>query len=162
MYSNYYDYGTTATAAAGLATGLIVLLVITCIIAVAAAVVYLIGLMKVFKKAGKPGWAAFVPGYDNVLLCEIVGIDPRWVLIVIWGSVVSIIPILGGLVYAAAAIYYAILVNVSLARAFGKSDGFAVGLILLPVVFYPILGFGAAKYGKINPMNDIIFKKKAN
>ena len=160
MYSNYYDYGTTATAAAGLATGIIILLVITCLIAVAAAIVYLIGLMKVFKKAGRPGWAAFAPGYDSVLLCEIAGIDPRWVLIIVWGSLISIIPILGGLVFAVAAIYFAILLNVSLARAFGKSDGFAVGLILLPFVFYPILGFGSAKYGKVNPMNDIIFKKK--
>ena len=51
MYSNYYDYGTTATAAAGLATGIIILLVITCLIAVAAAIVYLIGLMKVFNES---------------------------------------------------------------------------------------------------------------
>lgn len=161
MYSDYYNYGTTtATTAAGLAAGLIVLFVILGIIALAAAIVYLIGAMKILKKAGKPSWGAWVPGYDSVLLCEVAGIDPRWVLIVVYSSVASIIPIIGWLATAAALIYFAILLNVSLARAFGKSDGFAVGLILLPVVFYPILGFGSAKYGKVNPMNDIIFKKK--
>lgn len=165
-YNDYYNYGSsaaqTASGLAGLAVGLIILLVFVAIIALAAAVVQLIGTMKVFKKAGKPGWAAFVPGYSNVLTCEIAGIDPRWVLIIIYGSVINIVPILGSLAYIVGAIYFAILLNVSLARAFGKSDGFAVGLILLPFVFYPILGFGSAKYGKVNPMNDIIFKKKTN
>jgi hypothetical protein len=33
-----------------------------------------------------------------------------------------------------------------LSKSFGKSEGFTVGLILLPIVFYPILGFGDAKY----------------
>ena len=34
-----------------------------------------------------------------------------------------------------------IIVNINLAKAFNKESGFAVGLILLPVVFYPILAF---------------------
>lgn len=32
-----------------------------------------------------------------------------------------------------------ILVNIALAKAFGKGGGFAAGLILLPVIFLPIL-----------------------
>lgn len=167
----YYDYNygnlgtdltTSTTAAAGLAIGVIIFLVFIAIIALAAAIVQLIATMKIFKKAGKPGWAAFVPGYSNVLSCEIGGVDPRWVLIYLYGACLCIVPFIGWLAYVAVAVYYAILVNVSIARAFGKSDGFAVGLILLPVIFYPILGFGSAKYGKTNPVNDIIFKKKAN
>lgn len=165
-YNDYYNYGSTAaqnvTGLASLAVGVLVLLGFLALIVVAAVVVQFIATMKIFKKAGRPGWAAFVPGYSDVLTCEMVGIDPRWVLIIIYGSLICAIPIIGALAFAVAAIYYAILVNVSLARAFGKSDSFAVGLILLPVVFYAILGFGSAKYGKINPMNDVIFKKKAN
>ena len=162
----YNDYGTTFgnydSAAAGFAAGLLVFIVFVIIIALAAVIVELIAKMKLFKKAGKPSWAAFVPGYNSVITCEMVGVDPRWVLIAIYGSVLNIVPIIGSLAYLAVAIYYAILVNVSLARAFGKSDGFAVGLILLPVVFLPILAFGNAKYGKTNPVNDFLFKKKAN
>ena len=33
-----------------------------------------------------------------------------------------------------------------LAKAFGKSGGFAVGLIFLPYVFYPILAFDGSVY----------------
>ncbi len=32
------------------------------------------------------------------------------------------------------------------ARGFGKGGGFAVGLVLLPFVFYPILAFSDAQY----------------
>lgn len=33
-----------------------------------------------------------------------------------------------------------------LSKSFGKDEVFTVGLILLPFVFYPILGLGDAKY----------------
>ena len=32
------------------------------------------------------------------------------------------------------------------AKSFGKGFGFSLGLIFLPFVFYPILGFGDALY----------------
>jgi hypothetical protein len=31
-------------------------------------------------------------------------------------------------------------------KAFGKSGGFAAGLIFLGFIFFPILGFGSAQY----------------
>ncbi len=39
-----------------------------------------------------------------------------------------------------------ILVAIALAEKFGQGGGFAVGLILLPFVFYPLLAFGSAEY----------------
>ena len=39
-----------------------------------------------------------------------------------------------------------IILMVKLAKAFGKSGGFAAGLIFLPLIFLPILGFGSAEY----------------
>jgi len=33
-----------------------------------------------------------------------------------------------------------------LSKSFGKNEAFTVGLIFLPFIFYPILGFGSAKY----------------
>jgi len=167
MYNSYGygNYGTiTSQQAAGgiaaLAGGLLIFVIFVAIIALAAAIVMLIAKMKVYKKAGRPSWAAWVPGYNSVIDCEIGGIDPRWVLIYLYGSVLSIIPILGSLAYLAVVIYYSIIVNVSLAHSFGKSTGFAVGLILLPVVFVPMLGFGSAQYDKPTPMNDFLFGKK--
>ena len=98
---------------------------------IALAVLVIAGLWKVFTKAGKPGWAAIIPIYNIIVLLEIVG-KPLW-----W-IVLFIIPLVN--------IVAAILVNVALAEKFGKGIGFAIGLILLPIVFIPVLGFGSATY----------------
>lgn len=97
-----------------------------------AIVVLLIAAMwKVFVKAGKPGWAAIVPIYNIVVLCEIAGKPAWWV-------VLFFIPFVNFIV--------AILLAINIAKNFGKGGGFAAGLILLPFVFYPMLGFGDARY----------------
>lgn len=170
MYNSYgygsYGAATTATSTAaaegiaGVIMGMLGLIIFLVVIIGAAAIVTMIAKMAVYKKAGKPSWAAWVPGYSNVLDCEIGGIDPRWVLIYLYGSVLSVIPFIGSLAYLAVMVYYAIIVNVSLAHSFGKSTGFAVGLILVPFVFIPMLGWGQAKYEGAKPMNDFLFGKK--
>jgi hypothetical protein len=38
------------------------------------------------------------------------------------------------------------MVVVALAESFGKGAGYAVGMILLPFIFYPMLAFGDAQY----------------
>lgn len=93
--------------------------------------VALAGMWKVFVKAGQPGWAAIIPIYNVIVLLQIVG-KP------IWWIVLCLIPIVQ--------IFVMILLAVELAKVFGKGIGFAVGLILLPFIFYPILGFGSAQY----------------
>ena len=40
----------------------------------------------------------------------------------------------------------AIMCSLKVSEKFGKGSGFAVGLFLLPFIFYPILGFGSAEY----------------
>ncbi len=47
----------------------------------AVAVVMIIGWWKIFEKAGKPGWAAIVPIYNIIVLCEIVGRPAWWVVL---------------------------------------------------------------------------------
>lgn len=124
------------------------------------AIFIIIAQWKMFKKGNQPGWAVLIPFYNQYIQCKMVGVNPWWILITVIASLLSSIPVLGGLLSAAISIYFAILLGVSTARAFGKDDAFAVGLILLPVVFYPILGFGKAEYkGSDNPMNDFVFKK---
>ena len=69
--------------------GSIILAVIFAIIVIALIVFYLIGLSKLFKKAGKPGWAAIVPFYSTYVLVEIAGLKWWWFLIAIAGTVVT-------------------------------------------------------------------------
>ncbi|HOJ03728.1 MAG TPA: DUF5684 domain-containing protein [Bacteroidota bacterium] len=86
---------------------------------------------KLYTKAGKPGWAAIVPIYNIIVLLEIVG-KP------VWWFILMLIPCVN--------IVVAILVSLELAKVFGKDTGFAIGLILLPFIFIPILAFGDAEY----------------
>ena len=89
------------------------------------------GMWKVFTKAGKPGWAAIIPIYNLIVLLEIAG-KPLW-----W-IVLFLVPLLN--------IVMIIIVAIALSERFGKGAGFGVGLAFLPFIFYPILGFGDARY----------------
>lgn len=108
--------------ALGLAFGLLCFAFIVYIVVIIFFVI--IPLMKIFEKAGQPGWMAWVPILNSLILAHIVG-RPAW-----WG----IIPILN------------FIVLFELAKAFGKSDGFGIGLVLLGPIFIPMLGYGAAQY----------------
>jgi hypothetical protein len=101
------------------------------LILIAIAVVVLIAMWKVYVKAGKPGWGSLIPFYNLYLLIKIGGKPGWWFLLML-------IPLVN--------IVIAILVAIGIARNFGKSGLFAVGLIFLPMIFYPILGFGDATY----------------
>ena len=86
---------------------------------------------KIFTKAGEAGWQAIIPIWNIIVLLRIIGRPWWWILL-------FLIPLVG--------IVIAIIVAIDLAKSFGKGGGFAVGLILLGIVFYPILGFGSATY----------------
>lgn len=95
------------------------------------AVAVIVGMWKMFVKAGQPGWAAIVPIYNLYIWCKIVGRPGWWVLLML-------IPIVS--------IIFAIILCLDLAKAFGKGVGFAIGIIFLGFIFIPILGFGDAQY----------------
>lgn len=86
---------------------------------------------KVFTKAGEPGWACLIPIYNIIVLLKISG-KP------IWWIVLFIIPFVNFII--------SLLVSLGLAKNFGKGGGFGVGLWLLGPIFFPILGFGDAKF----------------
>lgn len=92
---------------------------------------YVYCLWRVFIKAGKPGWAAIVPIYNILVELEIVG-RPWWWLLLMFVPVVNVV--------------IGIIVLLDLAKVFGKSSGFGVGLIFLAFIFIPILAFGDARY----------------
>jgi len=98
---------------------------------IAVVLLIIIGMWKVFVKAGKPGWASIIPIYNLVVLLEIVG-KP------IWWIILMLIPLVNLIVY--------IIILVELAKRFGKGVGFAIGLLLFPFICFPILGFGSAQY----------------
>ena len=147
---DYYDYGyTTTDASIFTALGTIfgaflgVVLVITTVIAI----LQLIGMWKVFTKAGEKGWKSLIPIYNVVVLFKISGLSPWLVLVYL----VGIIPIIGTIACLALTVYQAYC----LTKSFGKSGEFTIGLVLLPTIFYMILGFGKAEYiGKAKEVKE--------
>jgi hypothetical protein len=101
------------------------------IIYLAVILLIILGLWKMFTKAGKPGWAAIVPIYNMIVLCEIVGRPAWWV-------VLMLIPFVN--------VIAAIIILIDLAKAFGKTAGYGIGMVILPFIFIPMLGFGSATY----------------
>ena len=144
-YYDYYDYGyaTETAAATGLGAILGAFLGIILVIGLVVAIIQLAGMWKVFTKAGEKGWKCIIPIYNLVILFRISGLSP-WI---IFGYLAGIIPFVGWIITLGITIYQC---N-SLAKSFGKDVGYTVGLVLIPVIFYPILGFGKAEYiGKGN------------
>ena len=119
-YYDYYDYSSTMPNSP-----------LVTIFSLALSVLLIVATWMIYRKANKPGWAAIVPFYSTYVEFEIT-----------WGSgwrfLMLLIPIYNIILF--------IQTEVKLAKAFGKGGGFAVGLIFLPCVFYPILAFGDAAY----------------
>lgn len=95
----------------------------------AVALIMIIAMWKIFTKAGQPGWASLIPIYNWIVWCKIVGRPAWWVLLLI-----VCLPIFG------------IILCIDLAKSFGQGVGFALGLIFLSFIFFPILAFGSAQY----------------
>lgn len=101
------------------------------LVCLAIGLVILIGIWKVFTKAGQPGWACIIPIYNLVILLKIAG-KP------IWWIILLLIPFVNFIIF--------ILVDIAVAKSFGKGAGFGLGLLFLPFIFFPALGFGDAQY----------------
>ena len=96
---------------------------------------------KLFKKANKPGWAAFIPFYNVIVWLRIIR-KPWWWLILMF------IPYAGFI--------WQIWATNLLVKKFGKDEGFTIGVIFLPFIFYPILAFGSSTFldSKENSIKD--------
>jgi len=115
------DYSTEGTAPSPFAM----------IVGLLIAVVLIVAMWKIFTKAGQPGWASIIPIYNIYIWCKIVGRPAWWVILMF-------IPFVNFII--------GIILCIDLAKSFGKGAGFGIGLALLGIIFFPILGFGSAQY----------------
>ena len=125
-----YDYGYSYDAGSAVATGVGAALGILAFVYILALVVGIFSIVcnwKVFKKAGKNGWEAIIPIYNIVVLLEITNL-PMWYIALFFVPIGNIIVMF--------------LIYIELAKKFGQSAGFGVGLVLLNPIFMAILAFG--------------------
>jgi hypothetical protein len=90
-----------------------------------------IGMWRAFEKAGVPGWAALVPIYNLMVMARIADREDS-------AGLMCLIPIAG--------IYFYYLLLVDFCKKFRPRPGYEIGLLLLPMIFWPILGFGEARH----------------
>lgn len=106
-------------------------LLIPLLICIPLTVLMIVSGWKVFTKAGQPGWGVLIPIFNVYLWVKMAGKPGWWV-------VLMILPVVSFVI--------GILLAVEIAKAFGKSTGFAVLMIFLPIIALPILAFGDATY----------------
>jgi hypothetical protein len=95
-----------------------------------AVVLYAAGGWMLFDKAGQRGWIALIPIVNWLGGLKMVGL-PFW-------CILFFIPPLTPVSH--------FVLSVMVARRFGKSALFGVGMAIFPMFFVPIVGFGGAKY----------------
>jgi hypothetical protein len=105
--------------------------IVVLVVWLALVIVIIAGLWKTFDKAGEPGWACIIPFYNVVVLLRIAGKPLWWILLML-------VPV--------ANLFVTILMSIAVAENFGKSAGFGIGRAFLGPIFYPILGFGDARF----------------
>ena len=141
--------------------GMMVVYLLVCAIC---SILVIVAWWKIFKKAGRHGWAAIVPFYNVYTLFKIsTGKATKFWIMMIAGMVGSVMYTLytgsatnngtGNAVYAivgAVAMLTAAVVTImmefKLAKAFGHGVPFGFGLWFLNPIFMLILGFGGSRY----------------
>jgi hypothetical protein len=102
---------------------------------IALIVVILVGMYKTFARMGyDDAWWIFIPILNIIFVLKVIE-KPLW-----W-IVLMLIPCVSAIV----GLYCGWLLSDKVAKAYGKDTLFAVGLLLLGFIFYPILGFGSAE-----------------
>jgi hypothetical protein len=105
--------------------------VVVLLISLAVTLLILAAYWVLYERAGQAGWKSLIPFYNMYILMEISG-KPGWWLFLLF------IPLVGVVIY--------LLAMLSLAKKFGRSELFGVGIFLLPMIFLPLLAFGDSKY----------------
>lgn len=111
--------------------GIVFAILVAIVIALVLIALIIAGQWKIYTKAGYPGWTAIVPFYNCVIQLRMTN-RPLWWVVLLF------VPIVNAVLF--------VLMTRRTAGVFGKGIGFTLGLIFLPFIFYPILGFGKAHY----------------
>lgn len=90
----------------------------------------IIGTWKIFENVGIPGWQSIIPVLSVYRIYQISGL-PGWLVFL------GFIPYIGSLIMFVCGI----IVAFKLPKVCNKSSLYGIGLLFLPSIFYPILGF---------------------
>jgi hypothetical protein len=92
---------------------------------------WVVSAWRLHTKAGQAGWVGLVPVLNTLGELKMAGRPYWWILL-------SLVPVLGQLMR--------IIRKVGVARSFGKTALFGLGLCFVPMFFEPAIGLGTARY----------------
>lgn len=137
---------------------------------------YYVVMWQLFKKMGEKPWKSLIPVYSKYIIFKKVWQGEKFMLYLIpliiqvaaqgmfsyfimTGSAPEDLALLNILMYigSIAAFLVEAILSRYVAAAFGQEYAFSFGLLLLPIVFYPMLAFGKAQY--IGDFNNIQINK---
>ena len=116
---------------------MIFIIIFFSLLCLALSIFVIIAHWRVYEKAGQPGWACIIPIYNIYIMTKIAGKPWWWLLLML-------IPGLN--------IIFIVWLTNMISKSFGKDEGFTIGLLLLGIIFWPILGYGDAVY--LGPYGD--------
>ena len=116
---------------------------------------------KMFRKANQPGWAVLIPFYDVFVMNNVAKMSHVWTVVVTFCAFILTFSIpqaqtsittpfalsialtlsIPAFVAVFAFILWDIMLSINLAKWFGKSGWFALGIFMLPVVFITLIAF---------------------
>ena len=140
MYNSYGSYGRYAMSAETTT--------ITLILSLGLSVLMITAQWRLFTKAGEPGWKCLIPFYGAYVFYKLVWTPGAFFVMLALATVTGLlaaVPVLM-LIASAIVVILTIVTTVKTARAYGKGGGFAVGLIFLAPIVFPILAFGDSEY----------------
>ena len=107
------------------------IIMVISLIVLGLSLIYLVSLWRIYNKCGQPGWSVLIPFYNTIIFLRIIE-KPWYWLFLFYVPYVNIV-------------FHVWRCNL-LSKSFGNDEGFTVGLVFLPFIFFPILGFGKYEY----------------
>ena len=120
---------------------------------IAIVVLQIIGMWKVFKKAGEKGWKSIIPFYNLAILYKISGMSPYLVFVYI-GLFIPVVNIFA----STALVIFNLYQKINLMKAFKASTALTVAMLMVPFITYLILGFGKSEYYGFDEKNTTTFE----
>lgn len=108
-------------------------------------VFYIIGRWNLFKKAGKNGWEAIIPFYNDWVYVEIAGLNYWWFFLVISNTIANFFD--NGYVSSIASICSIIglfVCNYNISKKLHKDTVFAVLMTIFPFILIPMIGLSSS------------------
>ena len=118
--------------------GIILILLIVLTIGI----IYIIGLWKLFKKAGYNGWEAIIPFYNSWILIEISGLHNWYFLLLISNTICSILEVsILSTICSLVSLVTSFFMYYNISKKFEKDILTAILTTIFPYVMIPIIGF---------------------